>query len=271
MSTLACSFHIDIPVNTITPGPMITDKIEIPVSEYSHPTHLSLAFGAGELKVHPGTGKLISGTATYNVIDLKPSITINSSDIHIEQGNWHLNDIPDLSNFKNIWDISLGSFPIDLSVEAGAYQAEYELGGLAITNLTIKDGASHSMVNFASPILAEMSLLNYQTGASNASLTGLANANFSSLNFHSGAGNYTLDFSGNLKPSGSVSIETGISNTTLVIPRGIPVQLTMEEGLSNITHDSSWSQNGNVYTQEGNGPQLNIVVRIVAGNLTLTR
>ena len=71
--------------------------------------------------------------------------------------------------------------------------------------------------------------------------------------------------------NGSVNIETGVSNTTLVIPSGIPVQLTVDGGLSNVTYDSAWSKSGNMYTQAGTGPQLTIVVHIGAGNLTLTR
>jgi len=68
-----------------------------------------------------------------------------------------------------------------------------------------------------------------------------------------------------------VNIETGLSNTTLVIPSGIPVQLTVDGGLSNVTYGSGWSKNGSVYTQAGTGPQLTIVVKLGAGNLTLTR
>ena len=126
-------------------------------------------------------------------------------------------------------------------------------------------------MNFASPNLTEMSLLSYETGASNVSLTGLGNADFASLLFHSGAGNFTLDFTGGLKRDGSVNIETGVSNTTLVIPSGIPVQLTVDGGLSNVTYDSGWSRNANLYTQTGSGPQLTIVVNMGAGNLTITR
>jgi hypothetical protein len=116
-----------------------------------------------------------------------------------------------------------------------------------------------------------MSLLSYSTGASNVSLTGLGNANFASLEFNSGAGNYALDFSGQFQRNGSVHIGTGVSNLTLVIPSGIPVQITVDGGLSNVTHDSSWTKNNNVYSQAGTGSQLTIVVEIGAGNLTITR
>ena len=232
---------------------------------------LSLKFGAGTLKLHPGATALVSGTAIYNISDFKPTVTVSTSSASIEQGNWHLTGIPDISKIKNEWDLGLGPVPMNLTIDAGAYHAEYELGGLALKNLTISDGAADTKLNFSSPNLAEMSLLSYSTGASNVSLIGLGNANFSSLEFNSGAGNYTLDFSGQFQRCGSVHIGTGVSNLTLVIPSGLPAQLTVNGSLSNVTHDSGWTQNGNVYSQPGTGPQLTIVVEIGAGNLTITR
>ena len=268
----ACGFHISIPITTIKPGPTVTDQINVPLpSDVSKSVNLSLAFGAGTLKIHPGANSLVSGTATYNIADFKPKVTTSGVTVRIEQGNWQLKGIPNFSNIKNEWDLSLGNAPLDLGIEAGAYHAEYQFGGLAITNLTVKDGASDAKLDFSSPNTADMALLRYETGASNVSLTGLGNANFASLEFNCGAGNYTLDFSGALKRDGSVHIQTGVSNMTLVIPSGIPAQITTEGGLSNVTHDSGWARNGSVYTQNGSGPQLTIVIEIGAGNLTITR
>jgi hypothetical protein len=268
----ACGFHVSIPITTITPGPTVTDQINVPLpTDLSKTVDLSLAFGAGTLKVHPGENSLVSGTATYNIADFKPTVTTNGSIVRIEQGNWHLKGIPNFSNIKNEWDLSLGNAPLNLSIEAGAYHAEYQFGGLALTNLTVKDGAADTKLDFSSPNTADMSLLRYETGASNVSLTGLANANFASLEFDCGAGNYTLDFTGTLKRDGSVHIRTGVSNMTLVIPSGVPAQITVEGGLSNVTHDSGWARNGSAYTQNGSGPQLILVIEIGAGNLTITR
>jgi hypothetical protein len=271
MGLTGCGFYVSVPIHTITPGPIITDKLDVAYPVSTQTVALSLGFGAGTLKVHPGDSPFVTGTAEYNVADFKPVVTVKGPAVRIEQGNWKVTGIPDLSNIKNNWDLSIGSHPLDLNIEAGAYHAEYQFGGLALNNVTVKDGAADVKMDFESPNLSEMSLLSYETGASNVSLTKLGNANFASLVFHSGAGNYTLDFSGNLKRNGSVNIETGVGNTTLVIPSGIPVQLTMEGALSNISYGSGWSKSGNLYTQTGSGPQLTIVVRIGAGNLTLTR
>lgn len=266
----ACSFHINLPF-TQEAGPTQVDEITLPVPADTDVVDLSLSFSAGTLTMHPGTDSLIAGTATYNIEDFKPVVTVDGSTVNIEQGNWQLTGIPDMSNIKNEWDMSLGNTPINLNIQAGAYKAEYDFGGLSLTNLTISDGAAETTLDFSSPNAVEMSLLSYKTGASNVSLTGLANANFASMVFNSGAGNYTLDFTGTLTRDASVNVETGVSNMTLVIPAGIPVQITVEGGLSNISYGSGWDKNSNVYTQEGTGPQLTIVVQMGAGNLTITK
>ena len=266
-----CSFTITLPVAQKA-GLTVVDQINVPLpTNTTQVVDLSLKFGAGILKLNSGAGNLVTGTATYNVTDFKPTVTVAGSSVSIEQGNWRLTGIPDISNLKNEWDLALGSLPIALNIDAGAYHAEYELGGLALTSLSISDGASDAKLNFASPNLTEMSLLSYSTGASNVSLTGLGNANFTNLKFDSGAGNYTLDFSGQFKRAANVHIGTGVSNMTLVIPSGIPVQVTVDGALSNVTYGSGWTKNGNVYSQAGTGPQLTIVADIGAGNLTLTR
>jgi len=127
------------------------------------------------------------------------------------------------------------------------------------------------LLTFDQPNPVEMNLLRYETGASSVEITGLANANFTTMEFSGGAGSYTLDFSGDLQRSASIHIQAGVSNLTLEIPEGIPVQLTLQDALASVNPVSGWTQNGAVFTQAGSGPQLVIVVEIGAGNLTLTR
>jgi hypothetical protein len=270
LSLTACSFNISLPI-TQEVGPTVIDEITLPVPAGIGTVDLTLSFGAGTLILGPGADSLVSGTATYNLEDFKPVVTVEDSQVTIEQGKCRVDGIPDMSHLKNEWDLLLGNTPLNLNIDAGAYKAEFDFGGLALVNLTISDGAADVELNFSKPNAAEMTLLRYQTGASNVSLIGLANANFAMLEFDSGAGNYTLDFTGELKRDASVNITTGISNMTLVIPSGIPVQLTMEGGLSNVSYGSGWEKSGSVYTQDGAGPRLTVVIEMGAGNLTITR
>jgi predicted membrane protein len=101
-------------------------------------------------------------------------------------------------------------------------------------------------------------------------LKGLANANFSTLTFSGGAGNYTLDFSGDLQRNATVTIDSGLGNLSLIIPEDLNTAITVESAAVNISAGSGWAQNGKTYTQEGTGPSLTILVKMAAGNLVIT-
>jgi hypothetical protein len=269
LASLACSFSIDLP-DSPKPGPDVTDDITVAIPK-SGDVKLKVNFGAGELTLAPGAkDTLVDGTATYNIPDLKPVIEQDGSDILIRQGPYEFNGVPTLGNIKNVWDLKLGSAPMELTVEAGAYDGKLELGGLALTNLTVKDGAANVKLSFSTPNLTEMSVLRYETGASDVTISGLANANFSTFIFSGGAGNYELGFDGDLQRDATVTIDSGLSDVTLRIPKNVHAVVTVEGGLSSVNTSSNWKHNGDAYTQAGEGPTLTIIIQLGAGNLTLT-
>lgn len=272
LATMACGVNFNVPVTRITTGTTQTQPISVPAySDKSTVADVTLAFGAGELDLAPGaTDALLSGTATYNVPDFKPEVTVDGSHVRIEQGNLNVNGIPNFSgNIENQWDLKLASTPMKLHINAGAYEGKVELGGLSIQDLEISDGASNSNVSFSQPNLADMDTLRYNTGASSVNLKGLANANFDTLLFHSGAGSYTLDFSGSLKRDATVTIESGISSVTITIPEGVSARVSFRGGLSDVTYHGAWQKNGSEYMQSGSGPTIKIIVNMAAGSLSL--
>ena len=267
LASLACGINIPQPP---TPGPDVTEDISIEYPE-SDIVNLNLKSGAGELTLNPGSDLLVEGTATYNYDEFKPTVTTDGADVTLRMGEDNINFVPGFNNLKNVWDLKLGSQPLNLSIDSGAYDGTFEFGGLAITRLSISDGAADVELNFSEPNEAEMSTFTYNTGASNVKLLGLANANFTLLDFSSGAGDYTLDFSGNLKRDASVKVETGLSNVIIIVPEGVNAIVTVQGGLSNVNAGPGWERSGGDYVQEGEGPTLTFVVEMGAGNLTLTR
>lgn len=268
MASIACGFSIDLPERQ-NAGPEIEESITV-ADPKSDETRLTLSFGAGKLTLSPAPGAqdLVDGTAVYNVRDLKPIIQKSGSRIEITQGDFK--SLPLLGDMKNDWDLKLSDAPLDLNLKAGAYEGDLELGGLALKSLTVQDGASHVDLSFLEPNQTEMSILRYETGASDVKLRGLANANFSTLTFSGGAGNYTLDFSGELQRDAVVTIESGLGNMSLIIPDEVDAVVTVEGAALNVNPGSGWTQNGQQYTQEGQGPALTILVKMAAGNLVIT-
>jgi hypothetical protein len=267
LASLACGFNINLP-KIPTPGPEVTDDISVPTPKTDE-VSLHLKFGAGEMLLAPGASQLVEGTATYNYATFKPEVNVDGGNVLIKMSE--IKSLPSFNNLKNKWDFKLGDTPMDLIIESGAYDGTFEFGGLALNNLTIKDGAANVELAFSEPNLAEMSTFKYETGASNLKLTGLANANFSMMDFSSGAGDYTLDFSGKLQRDASIKISSGLSNIIVVIPEGVDAIVTVDSGASNVNAGSGWNKNGDVYKQKSEGPTLTFVIEIGAGNVTLTR
>ena len=266
LASMACGFSIDLPERSKA-GPEIEESITV-ADPKSDETRLSISFGAGELTLSPGAQNLVDGIATYNVADLKPEIKKSGDSIELKQGDF--NGLPPFDNMKNKWDLKLSHAPMELIIQAGAYEGNLELGGLALKNLTVQDGAANVELSFLEPNQTEMSILRYETGASDVRLTGLANANFSTLTFSGGAGNYTLDFSGELRRDAVVTIESGLGNVSLIIPEDVDAVVTVESAAVNINHGSGWAQNEQKYVQMGSGATLTIIVQMAAGNLTIT-
>jgi uncharacterized protein DUF2154 len=265
LASMACGFSFDLP-DRPQAGPEVKESITVADPD-SKETRLSLSFGAGKLTLSPGAKNLVDGTALYNVKDLKPEIVKNGSSIEIKQGDFK--SLPPFKDMKNEWDLKLGNQPMDLVIAAGAYDGTLELGGLSLKSLDVKDGASNVDLSFSEPNPVEMSILRYSTGASDVKLSGLANANFSTLTFSGGAGNYTLDFSGELQQNAVITVDSGFGNLSLIIPDNVSAKVTVEGAAVNINHGSSWSQNGKEYAQQGDGPTLTIVVNMAAGNLLI--
>jgi hypothetical protein len=264
--SMACGFSIDLP-DRAKAGPEIEEPITVEDPK-SDETRLSISFGAGELTLSPGAQNLVDGTALYNVADLKPEIKKDGDSIELKQGDF--NGLPPFNNMKNQWDLKLSDTPMELIIQAGAYEGNMELGGLALKNLTVRDGAANVELSFLEPNQTEMSIMRYETGASDVRLISLANANFSTLTFSGGAGNYTLDFNGELQRDAVVTIESGLGNVSLIVPEDVDAVVTVESAAVNINHGSGWAQNGQKYVQKGSGPTLTIMVQMAAGNLTIT-
>jgi hypothetical protein len=267
LASLACGFTIDLPERAKA-GDEVKESITV-ADPKSDETRLNISFGAGDLNLSSGAKNLVDGTVLYNVKELKPQVTTKDGETEIKQGDFK--NLPPLSGMKNQWDLKLGKTPMDLTISAGAYKGNFELGGLSLKSLNINDGAAEVTVSFSEPNPVAMTEFSYTTGASNVTLEGLANANFNTLIFNSGAGNYTLDFSGELQRDATVSMDSGLSDVTIIIPQGMNVNVTVDSTLADVSFGDGWSQKGKVYSQNGEGPTLTIIINMGAGNLRLTR
>lgn len=266
LTSMACSITVNLPEMKVGETQTLTLSEELPTG--SDPMRLSIQMGAGSLNVTGGSDQLLSGTINYNVEDWKPDVTRSGNNLDIIQSRTSNLGNP-TRTIINKWDLSLGNYPFDLDIQAGAYEGSLELGGVPITRLKIQDGASKGSVNFEEPNPLRMSSFTYQTGASSIDLTTLANANFDEMIFEGGTGNYLLDFSGTLQADSTVRVTAGMSNLRIVIPEGTACKVTITGGLNNVSPKGTWSITNGVYEKTGSSPVLTINVEMGLGNLDL--
>lgn len=270
ITSLACSVNLpNVPRLKTGPTEILAVDEAGPADE-AVPTVI-LNMGAGRLDLTGGSESLLSGEIQYNVAEWKPTVTNAAGLVTVTQGDSGDNvGIPESgAQVVNEWNLKLGSTPMNLTVNAGAYDGVLDLSGVPLQALSINDGASKSEVRFDSLNPEVMETLSYKTGASTVKLTGLANANFTTLTFDGGAGDYTLDFSGALQQDATVKITTGVSNVRLVVPAGMTVQVQVEGAISNVNTEGTWTVNDKDYAVAGSGPTLTITVQMGVGNLTL--
>lgn len=269
VATMACSLTFDLPVDELTTGESVTEPIDIQLPDGT--VDVNISFGAGELLIIPGSvPRSITGTAVYNVKDLKPQVEIEGQKVSISTGNFTITGVPKVKeDIKNSWKLQIGNSPLKLVINAGAYEGDYELGGLALSSLEITDGASDVELAFSTPNLASMDRLRYTTGASKLELKGLANANFETMTFRGGAGDFTLDFSGQLKQNATVQIESGLSHVRVRIPETTAARVVFKGGLTSIRASGAWEKSGDEYILNGSGPTLTIYVDMAAGDFEL--
>ena len=264
--TLAC--NVSIPVARMQTGETQTLNVSEPVPQGSVPAQVSVTMGAGKLQIGSGATGLIEGSIKYNLADWKPIVSRQDNAVSITQGTNYSNQLPP-QNVVNDWQLKLGQTPLDLTINAGAYESTLTLGGIPLTNLTINDGASNTSISFNSPNPARMQHLVYKTGASTVSLTGLGNANVADMSFESGAGSYTLDFSGKLQQESNVHISSGVSNFKIIVPSTTACKVIMTGAMNSVNPQGAWTISDKTYSLPGQGPLLTITVELGVGSLEL--
>jgi hypothetical protein len=263
---LGCSFTVNVPSIDTSATQTFAVSQSKPI-DYDH-GDIQLEMGGGRLNITGGSDQWLSGTVKYNVSSWEPTLSLLNNQMILTQEHSQNLGIPD-GNIVNDWTLQMGDTPTSLEISAGAYTGTLDFSGVPLTNLEINDGASKATVRFDSLNPAIMQRFVYKTGASSVELLGLANANTDLLTFSSGAGDYTLDFSGQLTRDMNVKISSGLSQVKIVIPQGTSATININGGLSNVETHGTWTVNGTQYQTSGSGPTLTIDVEMAVGNLVL--
>jgi hypothetical protein len=268
VTSLACSFGVPS-ISPLETGPVETLTLNEPRSN-TDALDLTFAMAVAEFRLTNGSEELLDGEIRYNVAAWEPAVVRRNGSLTISQdaGDYTREGFPG-EDVVNAWEVRLGSVPMNLTVSAGAYEATMDLSGLPIRRFTVQDGAGEVEVRFDEVNPESMDRLSYQTGASEITFIGLANANFAEMNFDGGAGKYSFDFSGNLQRDAVVTIDAGLSTVRIIVPSGVAAQVDVDGAAEQIIALGAWQTEGDSYVNPGNGPQLIFSVNVDAGDVHL--
>jgi len=116
------------------------------------------------------------------------------------------------------------SCPVDLELSLGAADADLNFTGIPLERLSMDAGMASASVRFDEPNPTVLHRLDIEAGLSEFTAYGLGNARFESFEFDGGAGEFTLDFSGESFMSGAeVELNVGVASLTVLLPSGLPV------------------------------------------------
>ena len=238
--------------------------------ENTEEAEINFQMTGGKFTIFPTANGLVTGTIIYNVEQWEPEFTRSSNLYEISQVNpFRISGIPS-GEVVNNWDLSLTTeIPLNVSIEGGASENDFDFTGMRLANLRIVQGASDSTIRFDAPNPLKLEEFVFTTGASSAEILGLGNANFSRMSVSCGAGDYTFDFAGALLEDSLMEVKAGVSNITIIIPAGMRAVVNNQGTVSNINTRGTWLVTDDTYSTMTEGPTLTINLDMAVGNVNL--
>jgi len=153
---------------------------------------------------------------------------------------------------------------MDLDLEFGAVRADLDLGGLALTDLTLSTGASESVVDVSEPNPVAMRRASFEVGAADFTARHLGNLNARSIEVDAGVGEVSLWFNGQWQQDGAVAVNMGLGSLELRFPEGLGVRLTKKSFLSSLDSEGLVKRGDAYYSLDWDTAQHKVTVDLEA-------
>jgi hypothetical protein len=200
--------------------------------------NVQLEYAAGSLRISPGQAtELYRMSLSYDEDRFVPVSDFDAASGSVNLGLRSAGQggvrVVSRNQLRQVASVAI-SPRVDLALvlNLGAADAEVELGGLRLTNLDLKTGASRAVIGFSRPNGSRCRRAAFSAGAAEISVLGLGNSRCDEIEFEGGMGKVTLDFGGVWTSSSRVEVRMAIGELTLRLPRQIGVRITMDKILS---------------------------------------
>lgn len=217
------------------------------------PVEVKVAYGAGTLKVSPGSASLLYRMELrYDADRTEPVAAWDAERRRLRLGVTTQEGAPSAGGKQESRSsIQLSpTVPLDLELQFGAGEAELELGGLRLHELKLSTGASETRVGWSRPNPVRARRVEIEAGAADLRVTGIGRARADHFAFRGGVGATVLDFGGAWDANASASVKLGVGSVVLRIPRGLGVRIDRRSFMTSFDADDMVKR-GNSYFSEG--------------------
>lgn len=218
------------------------------------------------------------GSVTLGEIETGPTVTeeisvpvpdgATTSEVEISMGGGELSiDVGDVDGLVR-GTVRYNAEDLKPSVQTSGSRVVIEQGDIEGTRIPL--GGWSDVENRWDLTLGKAPMvLTVNAGAAEAELTNLADLSASEVTLRGGAGDFRLDFGGDLGQDMQVSIDAGAAQVTIAVPEGTAAELTFQGAITDIDAGGAWQKSGSRYLLEGEGPRITFTVRMGVGNLDL--
>jgi cell wall-active antibiotic response 4TMS protein YvqF len=232
--------------------------------EYARPQagerrlHAVIEFAAGRLDLRPAApGRLYALSLSYDADRFRP---IGRYDAKAGQVNLGVEGIGGggirVDRRKALPQDALIELPagVELTLDAsiGAAESILELGGLRLSALDLKTGASRTTINFASRTTGDCRTASVTSGAGELTVNSAGNSGCRSWRLEGGVGEVYLDLGGAWPADARITLNMALGGVTLAVPRDLGVRVRMSGFMSGFDA-KGFEKVGKTYTSTNYG------------------
>jgi len=227
--------------------------------EYARPLgaerrlHAVIEFAAGRLVVRPAARERLYGLSLeYDADRFRPigRYDAKAGEVHLGvagtgSGGIRVDRRRALPQEARI-ELAAG---VDLSLDAsiGAAESTLDLGGLRLSGIELKTGASRTTINFATPTTGSCRTASITSGAGELAVTNAGNSGCRSWRFDGGIGEVKLDLGGAWPADARVTLNMALGGVTLSAPRDLGLRVRVSGFLADFDAEG-FDKDGKTYT-----------------------
>ncbi|GMR12456.1 MAG: hypothetical protein BMS9Abin29_0645 [Gemmatimonadota bacterium] len=205
-------------------------------------------YGAGHFTVGPmDGGALYRMKLRYDEELFDPVAEYTPGELHLGTDNIGHRVRFGRRDISGEFDLELSTnVDMDLQMDFGAVKADFDLGGLRLTDLSLTTGASQTRVDVSEPNPVEMDVARFEVGAAEFTARHLGNLNARSIKVDAGVGDISLGLTGRWQRDARLSVDMGLGSLELRLPEGLGVKIVKDTFLTSFDSEGLVKR-GNAY------------------------